>query len=97
MFHHVALLRLTDAADADFHERIQQFCRRVRAEVPDVLTFDFGRNLADRARGYDWAVLASFPNARAHDVYQSAPTHQEMKAYMAPFIADLVVCDFATA
>ena len=47
MFHHVALLRLTDAADADFHARIQQFCRRVRAEVPDVLAFDFGRNLAD--------------------------------------------------
>jgi len=95
MFHHVVMMRFTAAADAAFHERVQDYVRRIRREVPDVLAYHAGRNLADRAKGFDWAVLGTFTTSAAHDAYQVSPVHQEMKTFMAPFIADIVVCDMS--
>jgi hypothetical protein len=94
MFYHVVLMRLTDADDA-FLARVRGFAERIRRELPYVRDYQFGRNAADRARGLDWTVIATFGNSAEHDRYQVSPVHQEMKAFMTPHIADIVVCDFA--
>ena len=93
MFYHVVLMRLTDADDA-FLARVSDFGERIRLELPYVLDYQFGRNVALRANGYDWTVIGRFENSADHDRYQISPVHQEMKAFMMPHIADIVVCDF---
>jgi hypothetical protein len=93
MFYHIVMLRLAGADDA-VHARIRDFVARVRHELDYVRDYHFSRNVADRGKGYDWAVVGTFDTSADHDRYQVSPVHQEMKAFMTPYIADLVVCDF---
>jgi quinol monooxygenase YgiN len=93
MFYHIVMMRLSERADAAFHARVEAYAERVRRECRGLLHYDYGSNLADRGGGYDRAMLSVFESSSAHDAYQVSPVHQEMKAYMTPFIADLVVCD----
>lgn len=93
MFLHVVMLQLSNAADAQFHARVEHFCERVRIECDGVTGYAFGVNLASRSEGLTHAVVASFSSSVAHDRYQISPAHQEMKAYMAGYIERLVVFD----
>lgn len=93
MYYHVVLMRLTDADDA-FLAAIRAYEGRIRRELPYVRDYHFGRNVASRAQGYDWIVIGTFDKAADHDRYQVSPVHQDMKAFMTPHIADIVVCDY---
>jgi len=75
MFYHVVLMRLTDADDG-FLARVSDFGERIRLELPYVLDYQFGRNVAFRAKGYDWTVIGTFENSADHDRYQISPVHQ---------------------
>jgi hypothetical protein len=94
MFHHVVLMKLK-GADARFHARVADYVARVRRELPYVRAFHYGRNVADRSKGHDWAVYAAFDTSADHDRYQVSPVHQEMKAFMMEHIEEIVVCDMS--
>ena len=92
MFYHAVLMKLS-SADPGFLSRAAEYERRIRSELAYVRDYRFGRNVASRSMGFDWAVVAAFDSSADHDRYQISEVHQEMKAYMATCITDLVVCD----
>lgn len=92
MFYHVVLMRL-ERVDAAFHARVEQYAGVIRRDLSGIVSYRYGRNLAGRGKGYDWAVIGVFASAADHDAYQLSRAHQELKAYMTPHIADMVVCD----
>lgn len=92
MFFHTVLMRLVDA-DAAFVARVEAYAARVRAELPYVRAYHFGPNLASRSGEYPWLVVATFDHEEDHERYQVSPVHQEMKLFMAPRIAQIVVGD----
>lgn len=96
MFFHVVMMQLRDVDD-DFIARVNAYADRIRAELPYVRAYHFGKNVAARAQHFQWVVIATFDTAGDHDRYQVSPAHQEMKAFMTPHIADIVVCDFEGA
>jgi hypothetical protein len=93
MFYHVVMMRYSDRADAGFHRRVRAYADRIRGECGGIVHYDYGANVADRGKGYDWVIAGVFESSAAHDAYQASAPHQEMKAFMMPCIADLVVCD----
>lgn len=93
MFHHTVLMQLT-GTDAEFLTKVAEYESRILAELDYVRAYHFGSNLASRARHFQWVVIAMFDNAADHDRYQVSAVHQQMKAFMAPHIEDIVVCDF---
>lgn len=96
MFFHVVMMQLTGTDDA-FLARASHYADRIRRELPYVRHYHFGRNVAARAKGFTWTVIGTFDSAADHDLYQVSAVHQEMKAFMSPHIADIVVCDHDTA
>jgi hypothetical protein len=96
MFHHVVMMRLQDA-DRAFHDGVRGYVERVRRELSYVRAYTYCRNEAARAQGFDWAIIATFDTRADHDRYQASGVHQEMKAFMTPRIADIVVCDADTS
>lgn len=93
MFYHVVLMRLENVDEA-FLARINSYGKRIRAELPFVRAYHFGKNSASRAKDFEWAIVSVFDNGNDHDRYQESSVHQEMKQFMGPHIADIVVCDF---
>lgn len=96
MFHHIVMMQLTDA-NTSFFAQVAEFEARVLAELDYVRVYHFGSNLASRAKHYQWVVIAVFDSAADHERYQVSTVHQQMRAFMMPHIADLVVCDFDSA
>lgn len=95
MFYHAVLMNLR-RVDAAFLARVQGYAERIRGELKYVRDYRFGPNVAARARHYGWCVLAAFDDAADHERYQVSVAHKEMKAFMAPHIAAIVVCDVDT-
>ena len=91
MFFHVVMIQLVDADDAF---RVRVYADRMCRELPYVRIYRFGRNVAARAKDLTWAVVATFDSSADHDRSKVSALHQEMKAFMSPHIADIVVCDF---
>src|SRR3712207_2045872 len=91
VFLHVVMMQFTETADGEFRRRVLAYTQRVRDELPYVRSYHFGRNVAERGRNYPWAVIGVFDTSADHDRYQVSPVHQEMKAYMTPFIREIVV------
>ncbi len=92
MFYHAVLMNLSNA-NPEFLSRVDSYVARIRAELPYVRDYHFGPNRASRAAQFGWAVVASFDDERGHERYQLSEVHQQMKAFMGPHIADIVVCD----
>lgn len=86
-------MKFTAAADRAFHAAVETYCERVRAGDPRPRRYIYHRNIAARSDGLDYAIVAAFDSAAEHDRYQVSATHQEMKAFMAPFTERLVACD----
>ena len=93
MFYHIVMMRFNDRADAAFHRQVEAYSERIRRECRGLLHYDYGLNIAARAKGYDRAILSVFESSAAHEVYQVSALHQEMKTFMTPYFEDLVVCD----
>ena len=96
MFHHVVMMRFSEAADPAFFARVETYCRRVRAECAGVRDYFIAPNLSDRNDGLTHAVVLVCDDAAAHDAYQVSSAHRDMKAYMTPFIVRIVVFDGAS-
>jgi Stress responsive A/B Barrel Domain len=92
MFFDVVMMRLAGADEACL-ARIRHYAERVRRELPYVRDYHFGRNIASRGKELTWSVIGIFDSSADHDRYQASALHQEMKAFMTPHIADIVVCD----
>jgi hypothetical protein len=92
MFYHAVLMKLSNT-DPTTLARIAHYESRILAELAYVRDYRFGRNVASRSDGFDWAVVATFDSSADHERYQVSDVHQEMKAFMAQYITDLVVCD----
>ena len=93
MFYHIVMMRFTAEADAEFHRQVETFSQRIRQECDGILHYDYCRNIAERGKSYEHVIISVFESGAAHDRYQVSSPHQAMKAYMTPFILDLVVCD----
>lgn len=93
MFHHVVLMKFTREAGPQFHQAVHAYCERVRGAEPRPHRYVYRPNIASRSDGLDHGIVAVFGSAAEHDQYQVSPVHQEMKAYMTPFIERIVVCD----
>ncbi|MBV1894938.1 MAG: Dabb family protein [Rhodobacteraceae bacterium] len=93
MLQHVVMMSYTDAADDSFMAKIASYTDRVRRECAGIVNYAHCPNVADRRQQYTHAVVGTFESHAAHEAYQVSPAHQEMKAYMAAFIVDLVACD----
>lgn len=93
MFYHIVMMRFSEAADAAFFKRAEDYCVRIRAECAGVRDYFMAPNLADRSDGLTHAVVALCDSSAAHDAYQVSAAHQEMKAFMAGYITRIVVYD----
>jgi len=93
MLQHIVMMSYTEAADDAFMVKVASYVDRVRRECAGVVSYAHCLNISDRRKQYTHAIIGAFESHAAQEAYQMSPAHQEMKAYMTPFIEDLVACD----
>jgi len=93
MFHHTVLLSLAPMADSAFFERFVRFEAQVVASCAGVIRYRLLPNDAPSRKSFGHVLVSAFESRAAFVDYDRCALHTEIKAFLGPFVADLVVAD----
>jgi hypothetical protein len=88
------MMQIPSKTDELFYTKVQEFCDRIQAECAGLRSLQFVRNISDRSKDFNHAVVSSFDTSEAHDFYQITPAHLEFKEFIMPLVKNLVVLDY---
>jgi len=94
--HHIVLLKLRDSTSAELTAKIVAGSNELPAKVPGIVAFDSGVNESPEGlhKGFKHALLMTFDNQAALDVYGPHPGHQAFVEFAKPHFEKTFVCDF---
>ncbi|WP_043266811.1 Dabb family protein [Streptomyces sp. CT34] len=77
MLNHVVLFKFRPGVTWDDPRALQaeRASRRHPVHIPEILSWECGRNTTDRDIGYDFAVIGRFSDHQAVESYLSHPDH----------------------
>ena len=62
--------------------------------IPEIMEFQFGRDVLRSERAYDFALVSEFENLEAMQRYQVHPAHQKVVAKLKEVWDSVLVVDF---
>jgi hypothetical protein len=97
MIRHVVLLRFKDDTPADTQAAIEQAFAGLSREIPHIRNLEWGVNSSAEGldKGFTHCFLISFENEVERDAYLPHPAHTRLVAVMQPWLADVLVVDYA--
>jgi hypothetical protein len=94
---HIVLWKLA-ADDADTRalhaEQVEERLLSLRAEIPEILHLEVGRNVAYPQTNWDIVLVSEFADVEALERYQVHPAHQEAGVFIRSVVADRAAIDF---
>ncbi len=93
MLHHIVWLKANAATDEKQMEELLDEIRGLAHSVPGIVSVHAGRNLTDRALGYDYGVSVVLSGREALQPYLEHPAHQAVGARLRA-CCDLLAMDF---
>ena len=104
MFHHIVLIKYKRGYDQDIHRRLKKFCRDVAKEIPGAIKCHYGENAAEtysaqhaskgHMQGFTHILITAFKSTKAHEAYQRAPLHDELRPNLRKEMKEFVICDY---
>jgi Stress responsive A/B Barrel Domain len=92
MLTHVVLIRLADP-DAHADELVDRL-RALPAQVPEIRTYDAGRDVSRGPTSYDVGLHSTFDDGDALERYRLHPAHQGVLAFLERVSTERVVADW---
>jgi hypothetical protein len=94
MLKHVVLMKFkTDVGQVDIAE-LQRSLAELPGNIPEILGFEFGRDVVRSQRSYDFALVSSFADLEALKRYQVHPAHQNALKLVLRMCDSIVAVDF---
>lgn len=94
---HIVLWKLA-ADDADTRalhaEQVEERLLSLRAEIPEILHLEVGRNVAYPQTNWDIVLVSEFADVEALERYQVHPAHQKAGVFIRSVVADRAAIDF---
>ncbi|MDE1948152.1 MAG: Dabb family protein [Burkholderiales bacterium] len=97
MIKHLVLLRFTDAADAARRAAIAVDFASLRERIALVRDLEWGPNASPEGldKGFTHVFVLGFANAADRDAYLPHPEHLAFVERLKPWLADVLVVDYA--
>jgi hypothetical protein len=95
---HIVLVEWKNCVRSEALAELDVILDAFRTEIPGVVDVSFGPSMSPEhlEAGYDWALVVTFANAVARDVYLDHPAHAPVAAFIGAWNERLVVFDLAT-
>ena len=94
MIKHVVMLKFKkDAREAGISE-LENKMGALPGEIPEIMTFEFGRDVIRSERSYDFALVSVFEDIESVKRYQIHPRHQEVLKILKDLCESVIVADF---
>jgi hypothetical protein len=97
MLRHVVLLRFTDEATPDRRAELATRFAGLASLIEQVRSLEWGLNASPEGldRGFSHCFLVTFDSESGRDAYLPHPAHQAFVAELKPWLADVLVIDYA--
>jgi hypothetical protein len=93
-FRHIVLIKWTRPLADDELGKIQAVIDRLAEESDAVRALWHGPDLVTRPGRHDYALVADFDDVEGWQSYSAHPTHDDLRALLAPVKADTAVAQF---
>lgn len=94
MINHVVLIKFkTGIKDADI-DALEKILDQLPNKIVEIQTYEFGRDLLQTARSYDFALVALFANLEAVQRYQEHPAHLKALQQITRLSENILTVDF---
>ena len=94
MLKHVVLMKFkADVVEKDIAD-LERGLGALSEKIPEILGYEFGRDVVRSERSYDFALLSSFADLEALKRYQVQPDHQIVLKQVLRMCDSILAVDF---
>jgi hypothetical protein len=94
MITHVVLLKFNPGVTADEVQALERVLDDLPNRIREIQMFEFGRDVVQSERSYDFALVALFANLQALERYQKHPEHLPVVQQIRSLCQSVVTVDF---
>jgi len=95
MLTHIVLFKFKSEI-SDAGEQVKAKLLTLPPQIPEIKTYDIGKNSIKSERNYDLALYSQFDNTDGLQTYQQHPKHLEVLDFITTVIESVAVVDYET-
>ena len=99
MIRHVVLLKFSEEATTERRAELTVAFAALATQIPQVRSLEWGLNASPEQldKGFTHCFLVTFDDEVARDAYLPHPAHLAFVSELKPWLADVLVVDYAVA
>ncbi|MEJ5365012.1 MAG: Dabb family protein [Desulfosoma sp.] len=94
MIKHVVVMKFKPGIGESDITQLEQGLDRLPGAIPEILSYDFGRDIVHSERSFDFALVSSFKDMEALKRYQSHPDHVKVLELVRAMCEQIIAVDF---
>jgi hypothetical protein len=94
MIKHVVLMKFKENIEEDAIVDIEKTLNVLPNRIPEIESYEFGRDIVKSERSYDFALVSAFDDLDALDRYRVHPDHQVVVKKLSAACASILAVDF---
>jgi len=94
MIKHVVLMKFKPEVTEDQVDDLDRSLDALPGAIPEILSYDFGRDVVHSERSFDFGLVSSFSDLEALKRYQEHPDHQAILGKLTSLCDQIIVVDF---
>ena len=95
MLKHVVFFKFKDGVGEEEIVDLEKSLAELPPVIPEILTYEFGRDIVRSERSYDLALVSTFKDLDAMQRYQKHPDHQVVLKKVNDLCESVLAVDFA--
>jgi len=94
MIKHIVLLKFKKDMQESGIGELEKKLGALPAEIPEIKSYEFGRDVVRSKRSYDFALVSVFEDTESLKRYEIHPRHQEVLKAVTEMSDSVIVADF---
>lgn len=94
MIHHLVMLKFKPGVEEGQIDALESLLEDLPNKIIEIHLYEFGRDLLQSDRSYDFGLSALFANLEALDRYQKHPEHLKVVEIIRAISNDVIIADF---
>jgi quinol monooxygenase YgiN len=94
MIKHVVLIKFKPEVTEDQVDDVERSLDALPGAIPEILSYDFGRDVVHSERSFDFGLVSSFSDLEALERYEEHPDHQAVLGKLKSLCDQIIVVDF---
>ena len=94
MLKHVVMCKFKNSASESDITEVEKGLGGLPAVIPEIMEFEFGRDVLRSGRSYDFALVSRFENLEKMERYRVHPEHQKVVVKLKEICDSILNVDF---